>query len=273
MEWRARMADYVHSGWLALQSDALRALLADREVRLGYDQAHPFWCCEWTDDFWDLSCEPTLCAHGALTRRAMAKQINLWMSSKTSCGTTSDYIGARCCITGGFGTVTTEKRGRCVGDLLAALSDLLTKDELHAHNSFIVHIVDVLNLDPAVTNGLWAPDMLPVPGFAVIPLSAAHCAEHMRKPFAAVRERYLELIRLVSSRPAASFLSGVRDVPHENVVVNKEPALFIRMGSDCRSDSRLMRVFGHALEYEWFLALDLTRPHRRAVGQASHQRW
>ena len=256
VEWRERMADFVHSGWLDNQTQALRSLLADRESRLGYEQAHPFWCCEWTDDFWDLACEPTLCAHGALTRRLLAKQINLWMSSKASCGTTGDYIGARCCLTGGFGTVTIEKRGRCVGDSLAALSDLCTKDELHAHNSFIVHIVDVLNLDPAVTNGLWAPDMLPVPGFAIVPLSEEHCAEHMRKPFQIVRDRYAEIIALVSTRPAAAFLSGVRDVPDERSPTITEPTLFIRMGSDCRSDSRMMRVFGHALEYEWFLALD-----------------
>ena len=41
VEWRCRMADFVHSDWLARQSDALREALADRERRLGYEQAHP----------------------------------------------------------------------------------------------------------------------------------------------------------------------------------------------------------------------------------------
>ena len=184
------------------------------------------------------------------------KQMNLWMSSKASCGTTGDYIGARSCITGGFGTVTMEKRGRCVADCLTALNDNATKDELHAHNSFIVHLVDVLDLDPAVLNGLWAPDKLPVPGFAVIPLSDSLCAPHMRKPFAFVREQYITIIGLVSTRPAAAFLSGVRDVPDTLATPNRSLRLTVRMGSDCRASPRAMRVAGHALEYEWFLPLD-----------------
>ena len=260
VEWRCRMADFVHSSWLARQSHALREALADRERRLGYEQAHPFWCCEWTDDFWDLACEPELCAHGALTRRRLAAEINLWMSSKASCGTSGDYIGARSCLTGGFGTATIEKRGRCVADSLAAMSDLLTKDEIHAHNSFIVHMVDVLDLDPTVTNGLWAPDRLPVPGFAVIPLSKEHCTPHMRDPFALVREQYITIISLVTTRAAAAFTCGVRDVPDWHAPQQGGPVLSIRMGSDCRSSPTMMRVFGHAVEYEWFLPLDLLDP-------------
>ena len=259
VEWRDRMADFVHSGWLDRQSDALKQVLADREKRLGYEQAHPFWCCEWTDDFWDLACEVELSAHGALTRRRLTTEINLWMSAKTSCGTTGDYIGARCCVTGGFGTVSVAKRGRCITDTIVALSDQSTKDELHAHNSFIVHLVDVLDLDPSVLDGLWAPDKLPLPGFAVIPLSDARCAEHMRGPFSRLRARYLEIINLVSTRPAASFMSGVRDVP-DSQAPECRLAIYVRMGSDCRASPQAMRIFGHALEYEWFLALDEIDP-------------
>ena len=263
VEWRERMADHVlHSGWLDRQSHALRALLADREARLGYDQAQPFWCCEWTDDFWDLACEPCLSAHGAFTRRRMAQQLNLWMSSKASCGTVGDYIGMRSVLTGGFGTVTPEKRARCVNDCVAAVGDRLTKDELHAHNSFIVHLVDVLNLDPAVTQGLWAPDRLPVPGFAVVALSADRCAEHMRKPFAVVRDRYADIVHYVSTRPAAAFVSGITDIPvqEQRVAGELQVAIFIRMGSDACASELVARVFGHALEFEWFLPLDLIDP-------------
>ena len=256
VEWRERMADFVSTDWLPRQSAALRAALADRERRLGYEQAHPFWCCEWTDDFWDLACEPELSAHGAKTRRTLTSQINLWMSDKASCGTIGDYIGARSSLTGGFGTITIEKRTRCVSDCVAALSDLATKDELHAHNSFIVHVVDVLDLEPSVTDGLWAPDMLPVPGFAVIALSDEKCVPHMRKPFACVRARYAEIISLVSTRPAAAFTSGVRDVPDWHAPGRNPAPIFLRMGSDCRASPRAMRIFGHAAEFEWFIALD-----------------
>ena len=257
VEWRARMADFVHSGWLDRQTPQLREVLALRERTLGYDMAHPFWCCEWTDDFWDLAVDPELCAHGALTRRTLAKQINLWLSAKASCGTVGDYIGARMCLTGGFGTATVVKRTRCVRDSLAALSDMLSKDELHAHNSFIVHMADILDLEPSVYQGLWATDKLPVPGFAIVAISEEHCAKHMRKPFAVVRAKYTDIVLLVSTKPAATFLSGVRDVPEAIATApTKNPPLTVRMGSDCMATPTQMRIFGHALEYEWFLALD-----------------
>eukprot|EP00966_Prymnesium_polylepis_P016281 375511-Prymnesium_polylepis.1 len=72
------MADHVHALWLPRQSAALRDVLADRERRLGYEEqeAHPFRTFEFTDDFWYVSYDIGLMAHGSLTRRRMAAQMN-----------------------------------------------------------------------------------------------------------------------------------------------------------------------------------------------------
>ncbi|KAL1523090.1 hypothetical protein AB1Y20_018050 [Prymnesium parvum] len=81
VEWRDRMADFVQTTWLARQSPALREVLAHRENTLGYAQAHPFWCTEYTDDFWDVTPETTLTAQGAFIRaldpRWLRRHINV----------------------------------------------------------------------------------------------------------------------------------------------------------------------------------------------------
>ena len=54
-------------------------------------------------------------------------------------------------------------------------------------------------------------------------------------------------------------MSGVRDVP-DSQAPECRLAIYVRMGSDCRASPQAMRIFGHALEYEWFLALDEIDP-------------
>jgi hypothetical protein len=253
VEFRARMADYAQAVWLPLQSQALRDVLAERERRLGYAQAHPFWVCEWTDDFWDVFPEVRLAAHGALVRRGMARDMNVWMSAKASCGTVGDYIGARSVLTGGFGTAVPRKRARCVADCAAACAGLLSKDDLIAHNSYVVHVVDILDLEQHLLNGLWAPVKFysALPGFAVVDLTLGH--------WDAVRHRYQEIAVCVAERPCASFLSGVRDAPRPNAasLSPEQPTAraTLRMSSDACASPERHAVFGNCLQYEWRIVL------------------
>ena len=87
----------------------------------------------------------------------MAKEMNLWMSSKAEAGTCIDYIGGRHLITGGFGTLAPHKRARCFELCGAALDDQLDLDEFGAHNSFLVHVRDILDFDVRPPRGKLVP--------------------------------------------------------------------------------------------------------------------
>ena len=265
VEWRARMADYVQAEWLPRQTQALRDVLADREHRLGYEQAHPFWTEEYTDNFYDLTIEVGLSAHGALVRRHMAKQINLWMSKGVSCGTVADYIGGRHCLTGGFGTLVPAKRVRAIMDCARGLRDELTRDEMRAHNSFLVHACDILNFDRSLLQGNWAPLQGHGLGFLHVVLSAPNNPDE-RDRYRHIREHYAALIVEISTRPAAAFFTGVLDAP-DGLVAHSSPSvasptgvLFVRMSSDCRADSDKFTIFGALFEYEWRICLSDVNP-------------
>ena len=248
VEWRARMADHVQSVWLPRQSQALRDLLAERERVLGYDQAHPFCCFEFTDDFLDLTPETNLVAVGARTRRQMAKEMNLWMSSKAEAGTCIDYIGGRHLITGGFGTLAPHKRARCFELCGAALEDQLDLDEFGAHNSFLVHVRDILDFDVALLEGNWAPLRALRLGWATVRLS--------EERFQRVRQNFKLIQREVATRPAASFATGFFDAPRGAAPSpGTRPTMYLHMASDCRADGTTMCIFGALTEYEWRICL------------------
>jgi hypothetical protein len=249
VEWRDRMADYVHAIWLPEQSEALRNLLMQRERTLGYEQAHPFWCCEFTDDFLDITCDIPLTAVGARVRREIAAQINLWMSSKAEAGTCIDYIGGRHLIAGGFGTLAPHKRVRCYEQCSAAIAGALTLDEFTAHNSFLVHARDLLDFHPTLLEGIWAPVHHIFFGTTLVDLSSP--------PYARVRENY-ETIRFeVATRPAASFACGFFDAPRGASATSPggEPVLYLHMSSDCMANGVTTTIFGALMEYEWKLSL------------------
>lgn len=252
-EWRERMADYVHACWLPKQSQALRDVLRQRELTLGYEQAHPFGTFEFTDDFLDHSCDIQLTAHGAVTRRRIAKQLNLWMSSKNEAGTVVDYIGGRHVISGGFGTLSPEKRTRCVQQCTEALHDRLDLDDFLAHNSYLVHVKDLLNLNPVLLEGNWAPMGKLRFGNVMVRLSATDEFPE----FARVATNYVAIRHEVATKPAAAFTTGIFDAPSGAVTSpNAQPTLYVRMSSDCMANGVQTQICGALLEYEW--AIDLT---------------
>ena len=260
------MADHVQAVWLLLQSPALRALLADREHKLGYNQAHPFGTFEFTDDFLDITPDTQLTATGALIRRKMAKEMNLWMSSKAEAGSCVDYIGGRHVICGGFGTLSPHKRTRCYETCGAAMEGELTLEDFLAHNSFLVHVRDLLDFDVHLLEGNWLPSKVLKYPWAKVLLS-----EHR---FDRIRENYTAIQIEVATRPAASFATGFFDAPRgAHTVLIPSPVLYLHMDSDCRADGEITCIFGALMEYEWRICLsDLDRRWARRhinVGESS----
>ena len=255
-EWRARMADYVQAEWLPLQSPALRLLLADRERRLGYDQAHPFVTFEFTDDFLDMTPDTALTAVGALTRRKMAKEMNLWMSSKAEAGSCVDYIGGRHVICGGFGTLSPHKRTRCYETCGAAMNGLLNLEDFCAHNSFLVHVRDLLDFDVHLLEGNWLPARVLRYDWATVNLTEDRFT-HIRNNYAAIQIE-------VSTRPAASFATGYFDAPRgATSQLTSTPVLYLHMSSDCRADGETHTIFGACMEFEWRVCLSDLDPRWR----------
>ena len=248
VEWRERMADHVHAVWLPKQSQALRDLLATRERNLGYMQAHPFCTFEFTDDFLDMSPDVELTAHGALTRRRMAAEMNLWMSAKAEAGTCVDYIGGRHVITGGFGTLAPHKRARCYEQCGAALAGQLSLDDFTAHNSYLVHVRDLLDFDIQLLEGNWFPVHVLEYGWAIVDLNDGR--------FKRIRENYRAIQTEVATRPAASFAAGFFDAPRDATSSpGGQPVMYLHMASDCRADGNTTTVFGALLEFEWRICL------------------
>ena len=248
VEWRARMADYVQAVWLPRQTQALRNLLADREERLGYAQAHPFCTFEFTDDFLDVTPCTKLTAVGARVRREMAREMNLWMSAKAEAGSCVDYIGGRHLITGGFGTLAPHKRARCVEQCSAALLGLLDLDEFSAHNSFLVHVRDILDFDVHLMEGNWLPMRVLTFGWVKVDLEDPR--------FARIRQNYERIRSEVATRPAASFATGFFDAPRDAATSpGDKPVLYLHMASDCRADGVTTCIFGALMEYEWRICL------------------
>jgi hypothetical protein len=178
----------------------------------------------------------------------MAKEMNLWMSSKAEAGTCIDYIGGRHLVTGGFGTLAPHKRARCFEQCGAALEDRLDLDELVALNSFLVHVRDILDFEVALLEGNWAPYRALRLGWVTVRLS--------EERFRRVRENFIAIRREVATRAAASFATGFFDAPRgATSSPGTQPTLYLHMASDCRADGTTMCIFGALMEYEWRICL------------------
>ena len=248
--WTERVADYVASIWLPKQSEALRRLLATREHTLGFAHAHPFWTCEYTDNFYQVFADATLAAHGTRTRREMAAEMNLWMAKSSTAGTCVPYIGALHVLSGHFGTVEPHKRVRGIATNTEALADALNRDDFVAHNSFIVHLVDALGIDRSLIQGNWIPSNRVRLGTAIIQLS--HPAN------AVAQANYASLVELFATRPAAPFMIAIDDAPSNGP--DRPITLFVRMSSDCRADGSSCVICGAALEFEYIVDLGALDP-------------
>ena len=129
---------------------------------------------------------------------------------------------------------------------------------MRAHNSFLVHACDILNFDRALLQGNWAPLKGHGLGFLRVTLSAP--LDGQPDKYRHIRDNYAALIIEISTRPAASFHTGILDAPCGPVEPSSPAAppggpLFLRMSSDCRADSDKFTIFGFLLEYEWRLCL------------------
>ena len=269
-EWRCRMADHVLAEWLPRQSTALKRVLAERERRLGYEQAHPFVTFEFTDDFYESTPDVRLTAKGARIRETMAREAGIWMSSKRAAGTLVEYIGGIHVLSGAFGTISAAKRARSANEIQSALDDKLTRAEYVACNSFTVHAVDLLNIDHALLQGIWAPSKRVTNDAALVILSLPENA-------VAAAQQQLLLVA-VQTRPAAAFTTGIVDAPigvhPSDGVPSAQPTVFLRMSSDCRADGEAMTIFGRLLEFEWgpirLADIDARWRHRHVtVGESS----
>ena len=188
---------YVRDAWLPRQSPELRALLAERAAKLGPQQARPFDTCGYSDDFKFEFVGPELLAAGALIWRTACGKANFWLSEKAGVGTVLDYIGGRLILNGGFGCISPSKRARAIADSMAAIDGRLTREQLEAHNSFLVHVHEWLDFPMGTLKGLSAP--LKIPG---APEQHAALSEK-------VRAQHHRIIALLQTRNAASFWSGI----------------------------------------------------------------
>ena len=155
--WRSKLDAYVASTWLPQQSSELKNLLAARRSRLGPSQARPYWAAPFTDDIVFAFVGIDLAVAGLHLWTAQCASTNVWMSQKKGCGTVIDWIGGRYVLSAGWGCLTPAKRARAVADSTAAIDNQLTRDELEAHNSFLVHVHDILDMPKGALQGLRAP--------------------------------------------------------------------------------------------------------------------
>ena len=106
-------------------------------------------------------------------------------------------------------------------------------------------MIDLLDADPSILQGVWAPALRVVANDAII------CLADDENSLA--RGGYERLLVAVTTRPAASFAAGIVDAPCATAkdTLVRGPAIFLRMSSDCRADGDRMTIFGALLEFEW----------------------
>ena len=259
--WREQMRAWVAEKWLPEQPQAVQAVIELRRQRLGPTQADPFYATLYTDDFTKLFATPTLGAVGAHLWRCLTDGMGIWMSSKVGAGTVIDSHGTRLVLNGGFGCLSPDKRARGRKMCTRALTDGITRDELEAHNSFIVHVEDIINLKPGSRAGIWAPLKQPGFGTDIVRLSATDAEG--RYLYKNARESYFSVIQQLTARASASFWCAVPDA-YEPDPWSHDGRYFFRCSSDSCTDPApgvAPAVFGFSHGDYWILPL--TGPWRR----------
>ena len=238
LEGFSRLLDiYVKDVWMAKQTPALQALLAERARVLGSHQARPFSTAGYTDDYAIKYVGPELSSVGTSIWRSCNRKANYWLSAKCGAGTVIDFIGGREVLNGGFGCMPPTKHTRAIHDTIEAIEGRITREQLESHNSFLVHVGEWLDFPLGTLKGLSAP--LKPPGRLE---DLAHIGETTRDQFKAVLD-------LLTTRHAASFWSGVDEAPTQRAggIVGTEGILFApRFASDSCSDVERPFICGMA---------------------------
>ena len=190
---------YVREVWLKKQTKELQLLLQEREEKLGPRQARPYATSGYTDDYKFTYVGPELTAAGTLIWRTMCRRANYWLSAKACAGTVLDYIGGREVLNGGFGCLPSTKHSRALRNTTAAIAGDLSRDEMIAHASFMVHAADWLDFPAGTLKGLSAPTKVPGP------------PEELMTVTGVTKSQWQNILHLLQTRNAASFWSGVNE--------------------------------------------------------------
>ena len=241
--WRQRMAPIVKE-WIPKQTPELQALVAERRIALGEEQAQPFWADYFTDDFQFHYVGPELMAAGTLVWHELNSEALVEMCEihKKGAGTIIDAIGARNVLNGGFGVLTQSKRLRVISDCQLALAGSLTRERFESNNGMIVHADDIMNLAPGSLHGIWRP--LKLPGFK----------EDLVVLTGNAKARYAEIIQQMTSRAGASFLCAVDDAVISDGQHPEAPKLHIT--SDACTDAERPGIFGSAQGLFYLFEMD-----------------
>jgi hypothetical protein len=221
--WRRSLDKWIDAEWLPRQAPALKDMLNQRSAKLGAAQARPYWAAPFTDDiiFYFVGVDMAVAGLHLWTRQC--HEVNLWMSTKKSCGTVVDWIGGRYVLTAGFGCLSPAKRARAVADSTAAIAGELTRDQLEAHNSFLVHVHDILDMPAGALQGLRSPLWGDAPG---------HCRAVVKGTVAEARHR--DVIRFLDTVAAAPVVCAM---PDADFVRDSDDVVWQRLASDaCTGD-------------------------------------
>ena len=132
--------------WLKQQTPELVEALRLRRQHLGPHDADPFLAYLYTDDFAKWFVGPWLAALGTQAWRRILNDANIWVSAKVGFGTIIHSHGGRFVLNAGYTCLTPNKLARGIDTACTALSAGITRDELEANNSFLVHVHDIANL-------------------------------------------------------------------------------------------------------------------------------
>ena len=196
--WRRQMDDIVRD-WMPKQKPAFQQGYKQRLDKLGFQQARPFWAAFYTDNFNITFCASDLAASGTYVWRLMNGEAKIQLQPHVAYGTCNDWIGGRYVLNGGFGCLTPTKRERAIVNIERSLAGTLSRELFEKNNSFLVHVADICDWTPDTLKGIWGP--LKRPGFdedniVMTPLAAA---------------KLEGILKLMRTRPLASFWSGVND--------------------------------------------------------------
>jgi 8-oxo-dGTP pyrophosphatase MutT (NUDIX family) len=229
---------WIKSFWVPKQNQALKALLAEREAKLGALQARPYYRSPFTDDIFQNYIGTEMAAMGVYLLRRQCNNARLRMSSKVGAGTVIDYVGARHMLSGGFGCLTPVKRARALFECTRAMGGNSTLDQLISTNSYLSHVADVVDLRANSLTGVRGPvtkaERLEAHGDTLIQVHGFRAMEV-----------YKDIKDQLHDRCAASFMCAIRDTP------SIEGAMRIVCGSDSCSDVKVPYICGGAGGYFW----------------------
>ena len=226
-EWRTVMRRDVVPEWLKQQTPELVEALRLRKQHLGPHDADPFLAYLYTDDFAKWFVGPRLAALGTQAWRRILNDANVWVSAKVGFGTVIHSHGGRFVLNAGYTCLTPNKLARGIDTACTALSAGITRDELEANNSFLVHVHDIANLRPGTLKGVWAPLKVPGVGTDSVRLTESDWP----RP----RECYASVVEQLRTRASASFHCAVADA-HLVDPMTGAAATFSTASSDACTD-------------------------------------